>query len=55
VHGFEEAPQRRYWTKVEALVRRDHHHPPMLDGRVKLQKAIGLGGEAVVETGIGAD
>ena len=40
-------------AEVEALVRRDHHHPPVLNGRMELQEAEGLGREAVVEAGIG--
>jgi hypothetical protein len=41
-------------AEVEAPVRRDHHHPPVLDAGGKLQEAEGLGRQAVVKAGVGA-
>jgi hypothetical protein len=52
VHLLQEAPQGLHWPELEPLVRRDHHHPPVLDAGVELQEAVGLGRQAVVEADV---
>ena len=54
MHLLQEAPQGHHRTQLQPLVRRDHHHPPVLDAWVELQEAVGLGRKAVMEADVGA-
>jgi hypothetical protein len=52
LHLIQKTPQGHDGPELEPLVRRDHHHPPVLDAGVELQEAVGLGRQAVLEADV---
>ena len=53
MHLLQKTPQGHHGPELEPLVRCDHHHAPVLDAGVKLQEAVGLGRQTVLEADIG--